>query len=564
MENKLQHQYHNVKAFSEQSKQFKPAKQDEPKCYNIWLNSQNKVSGTNNDCMFNIKLPDDFTSDRLGVCMTNFIPSYPMGTDEGIVQVNLAGLDNRFSYSSSNQNTHKVLGMFPLNDGLNKVYPPANMTANTTANTTFSNLPYGNGTYIASGPNRDPPWRTFDGDSNTTANYWGGAYGVHPNASNNTNTGAYNQSISTTMSGSNYLGSTWNIQLPSKVIPTSYRIQHSIDNNKQVTEWVMGGSSNGSSWELLDYSTQSNWAGYGITDRVVNSSNAYDYYRIVALTVGWSTGTPPAARDIPQIAEWRIFGNNNPQVTRSAIRQYPPTFLSSNITTLSNQAYGNDSWIVTESSTVAGSSGAWSIFDASETDGWTCSNSKYDRNTNGNHLGTEVTVASGSNFNGEWFQIEAPRPFVLTNYSLRSRHDGSGRNPRDFIVVGSMNGTTWTKLAEWYDQSLLLSAFNTVFPFNIPTPAEFKFYRFIVPQIQGPLGTQSGSAWLSINSMRLFGYKLTPPSRVGQVNLNNEIVTCDNSLFKRETRVTLTSPTGLDLSTMCNWSMSLNIYENPN
>ena len=369
MENKLQHQYHNVKAFSEQNKPFKPARQDEPKCYNIFLNSQNKVSGTNSDCSFNIKLPDDFTSDRLGVCMTNFIPSYPTGTDEGIVQVNLAGLDNMFSYSSSNQNTHKVLGMFPLNDGLNKMYPPANMTGSNI--NTFSNLQYGNGTYIASGPNRDAPFQMFDGNSNTVAAYWGGAYGTHPAASNNVNGGAYNQSISTTMSGSNYLGATWNIQLPEKIVPQSYTLQHSNDTNKMLTSWAMGGSSNGTSWELLDFVAQSNVPGFTIRNRSINTSNAYDYYRIVGLTVGWSTAST-VNRDIPQIAEWRIYGNKNPQV---------------------------------------------------------------------------------------------------------------------------LSGMT---------------------------------------------------------------------SKVGQVNLNNEIITCDNSLFKRETRVTLTSPTGLDLSTMCNWSMSLNIYENPN
>ena len=203
---------------------FKPTKKGEPKSVELFFNSQNRIQGTNTDAVFNVNLAQDFNSDRLNVRLKNFIPTYPTGTYEGIVNVELIGVENPYSYSSSNQNTHRILGTFPLNDGLNKMYPPANMTANTT---TFSNLPYGNGTYTATVPNRDPPFKMFDGNSNTTANYWGGGYGVHANASNNTNTGAYNQSVSTTMSGSNYFGATWNIQLPQRVVPTSYTLQHS-------------------------------------------------------------------------------------------------------------------------------------------------------------------------------------------------------------------------------------------------------------------------------------------------------------------------------------------------
>jgi hypothetical protein len=104
---------------------------------------------------------------------------------------------------------------------------------------------------------------------------------------------------------------------------------------------------------------------------------------------------------------------------------------------------------------------------------------------------------------------------------------------------------------------------NNVYPFNITNPNEFRFYRFIVPQIQGPLGSQSGSTWLSINSMKLFGYEMTPPDRVGQSNLNSEIITLDKTIFKRPFALQLTSPTNLDLSGMSNWSAQIQVTTEP-
>ena len=291
------------------SYEFKPQnKEEEPKCVQLWLNSVDKISGTNNNATFRVNLPTEFLSDRLRVTLKNFIPVYPTGTNEGILRINMVGIDNPYSYSSSNQNTHRTLETIRLNDGLVKEYPPAAMTANTT---TFSNLSYGNGTYVASGPNRDAPFQMFDKNNNTTANYFSGGYGGFPTASN----GDYYQSAFTTMSGSNYYGLPFTLTTPSNIIPTYYTIQTHGDNCKSVTQWVMGGSSNaGSTWALLDYYPQSNVGAWSLITRPLYTSNAYNVYRIVALTVGRTTcGT--SFRDIPTIPEWRMYGTPvQPQV----------------------------------------------------------------------------------------------------------------------------------------------------------------------------------------------------------------------------------------------------------
>jgi len=98
------------------NKPFNPPK-EKPKTAKIYLNSTDKMSGTNNEATFKVNLPTEFTTQDLGLTLNNFIPIYPTGTDAGIVQVNLVGVNNPYTYSSSNQTTHRSLGMFPIDRG---------------------------------------------------------------------------------------------------------------------------------------------------------------------------------------------------------------------------------------------------------------------------------------------------------------------------------------------------------------------------------------------------------------------------------------------------------------
>ena len=122
----------------------------EAKTFNLFLNSQDKVLGTNASAVFKADVaPDLFEgADRLKVCLKSFIPSYPTGTNDGIVNVSMAGLANPHSYSSSNQNTHRSLGTFILNEGRPREYPPNVLTSS--SNSTITGMPYGNGAYTIS------------------------------------------------------------------------------------------------------------------------------------------------------------------------------------------------------------------------------------------------------------------------------------------------------------------------------------------------------------------------------------------------------------------------------
>jgi hypothetical protein len=163
----LQTNFHSKSSAGENT--FKPAKKNAPKCVDIFLNSQDKMQGTNDDATFSVNLGQEFVSDKLRVRLKNFIPSYPTNTNEGILNVNLLGLDNPHSFSSSNLNTHRTLATMWLNEGQPKPYPPVGFNGSNTM--VAANLPYGNGTYVAAQTSTatwGPVWHGFSRDFYTS------------------------------------------------------------------------------------------------------------------------------------------------------------------------------------------------------------------------------------------------------------------------------------------------------------------------------------------------------------------------------------------------------------
>lgn len=119
---------------------------DKPKCFQLFLNSQETMSGANANATFKADiLPDMFKTDRLNVRLNNFITSSPSGMSNGIAHIALTGVENPFSYHSSNQNTHQVPHTIRTspNATILREYPPAALTGDTTI---LSNQAYGNGT----------------------------------------------------------------------------------------------------------------------------------------------------------------------------------------------------------------------------------------------------------------------------------------------------------------------------------------------------------------------------------------------------------------------------------
>jgi len=102
--------------------------------------------------------------------------------------------------------------------------------------------------------------------------------------------------------------------------------------------------------------------------------------------------------------------------------------------------------------------------------------------------GGGTSSGSTTTISGDWYQTQYPSSFILSSYQIGARYDlgtnssiGQNRTARNFSVVGSNDGTTWSLLDTqtnqnaWYNGSL-----NSFTVLNNTTA--YSYYRFIISQ----------------------------------------------------------------------------------
>ena len=301
-------------ASTPKKKPFNPEK-TKLKGAKVFLNSQDRMFGTNNEATFKVNMPCDFTSSNVAMTLTNFIPTYPSGADAGIVRVNMVGVENPHSYTSRTNTTHRTIGTFALTgDSVLKEYPPVAMTANTT---NIMGQTYGNGTYIARASSTwAAPSLAFNKNANSFQ-AWGADFGTY-----DPNTGAYVGSNTTLVDGSNVSGEWLDLQTPQGLVVNSYVLrgwpQFGQGDVRSPNTFTLAGSTDGSNYTRID--TRSNittidtnsWTN---TFTLPNNRDMFNRHRIITHIVGNSNTNN--FRSGCLIAEMIYTGLNNPQTGTS-------------------------------------------------------------------------------------------------------------------------------------------------------------------------------------------------------------------------------------------------------
>ena len=191
---------------------------------------------------------------------------------------------------------------------------------------------------------------------------------------------------------------------------------------------------------------------------------------------------------------------------------YPPIGITTSPAVISGRAYGNGQYVVSRSSAQAGSEEAVWAFNRSWTvdsinNWWTSSSSggRYISATGISNNAAITSLSDGSSYMGEWIQIELPGPVAILQMLMYPRPN-SGilmRNPSNFILAGSNDGTTFTSL-------LTVSGYNAWavntaagFGFNTGLSA-YNMYRVCVNSVQ-PGGDRA-----SIAEIILFSSDMSP------------------------------------------------------
>ncbi|MEV4709663.1 ThuA domain-containing protein [Actinoplanes sp. NPDC049316] len=101
-----------------------------------------------------------------------------------------------------------------------------------------------------------------------------------------------------------------------------------------------------------------------------------------------------------------------------------------------------------------------------------------------------------------WVAYELGKPTTVTAYALTSANDFVGRDPKDWTLQGSTDGTTWTDVDRRTAQTFP-ERFQTR-RFDVATPGQFTFYRLTIT-------ANSGEPLIQLADLRLFTGTTTTP-----------------------------------------------------
>jgi hypothetical protein len=162
-----------------------------------------------------------------------------------------------------------------------------------------------------------PAWRAFDKAGAGITNLWSSTLANYTNfnvaASSNTYAGS---STTVDVGGNVYPGEWLQVQVASAIVLSTYQIQSRSDlgnGNGEPKTWYLLGSSNGTSWYLVDQRSNVVWGGASsINTMTVQANQAFTSYRIVIYVPGASFSNATNA----VIGEWTLNGSiEGPNVT---------------------------------------------------------------------------------------------------------------------------------------------------------------------------------------------------------------------------------------------------------
>jgi glucose/arabinose dehydrogenase/type 1 glutamine amidotransferase len=101
-----------------------------------------------------------------------------------------------------------------------------------------------------------------------------------------------------------------------------------------------------------------------------------------------------------------------------------------------------------------------------------------------------------------WVQLKLEKPLALAHYALTSANDFPGRDPKDWTLQGSQNGTSWTDLDKRSGESFPQRFQTKEYKFENNTA--YQYYRLNIT-------ANSGEPLLQLAELRLFGPTAGPP-----------------------------------------------------
>ena len=191
------------------------------------------------------------------------------------------------------------------------------------------------------------------------------------------------------------------------------------------------------------------------------------------------------------------FGLQNPV-------EFPPSAMSgtgstSQTTSITSSAYGNGTYTASCSASQTSYTPALAFNKVADSFGWQSTASVYSATSGVYNTTTYTTATNSGTYYGEWLQMQMPNLIFVTSYSLTCSTGGNTQFPYTWVMVASLDGSTWLLIDT---RSSQICVTGQTITYNIERPGAYLYYRIIVNAIQR--GNAAASAAL-ITEMRFFG-----------------------------------------------------------
>jgi hypothetical protein len=169
-------------------------------------------------------------------------------------------------------------------------------------------------------------------------------------------------------------------------------------------------------------------------------------------------------------------------------------------------------------------------FDSSNERVWS-SLSNYSSNL-GAYTSNQVTVVDGSNYPGEWIQLQLPYSMYMYEYAMKpSSNFYATSSPSTFYLVGSSNNADWILL----DAQSNLTWTSNAKSFNYVPTEKYDSYRFIISKVGNPnLSNLALTSNISamVNEITLSGIKEKVVASIATDKANERLtLACSNEIL---------------------------------
>ncbi len=231
-----------------------------------------------------------------------------------------------------------------------------------------------------------------------------------------------------------------------------HMFSHVLEHVHPASFMVLGGETEEEAFDLLaEYTSVERWEEYGC-DYPFLSPTTYPYYRIV----------------VRQLAPTPLL---RPRTALGSSVAYPVNALSSNTS--------DPDFLVSASSAYTAGVlwDAWYAFNKTTTEPTWHTTEQYDFAT-GEYTGAQTSAYVGGSVSGEWIQLQTTSPIVLRSLTIVPRLNLEARSPRSFVLLGSVDGSTWHILFSVVSESAWTSAGKT---YTLEVLEGYTYYRIAIP-----------------------------------------------------------------------------------